>query len=279
MKHFACAKFHFEFFGKLCKKDFWGSGKRILRKRSGSMIDLNKNQRIHLLSIVACLLISSVISQIGFQEDEEAQRLCMEIGPFERHIDACLSNRIQQLVSVAELNEKQITRLRIVAKGVLKGINREDNGTFYYGNPLESHLWKSNLGRILDDKQLVKANEFDLKVEANRVQVLKRYSKAANEVPARADFVAANLQKHLYLTDQQTLKVTELLKTHLDELNERPWDPMLEAFYDEYRSELTKVLAETQLVFFDRKSLINGIGDRTVWDTDWHHATCKDCHA
>lgn len=248
-------------------------------KRSGSMIDLNRNQWFHLLSIITCLLISTAISQVWIQEDEETQRLCLEIGPFENHIDACLKNRILQLSSVAQLSDKQTKRLRVVAKGVVNGVFQKNDGTFHYGNPLESRLWKSNLDRVLDDEQLSRKEAFDLHVETNREQALARYNKAANDFTARANFVAANLQKHLYLTDEQTQQVSELLKVHLEELENKSWDPMLDAFLEAKRPELKKILAETQLVFFDRKSLINGIGDRTVWDATWHKATCKDCHA
>lgn len=241
-------------------------------------MDLSRNHWIHLLSVALCLMFSTVISQFVFQEDEGAPRLCPDIGPFEHHVDACLQNRILQLNEVAELSDGQTRRLRVIAKGVMKRVTQDEDGTFYFGNPLKSKFWTSNLDRVLSEEQLAKTQAFDDQVNLKRQQARARYGRDAFKDAVRANFVVTNMQKHLYLTDEQSQQVTELLKEHLSELNE-DWDPMLEAFLEAKRPELEKVLAESQLVFIDGKSLINGIGRRSVWDSSWQKSTCTDCHA
>ena len=109
-------------------------------------MNLSRNHRIHLLSVVLCLVFSTAISQFSFQEDDEAPRMCPDIGPFEHHIDACLQNRILQLNDVAELTDSQTKRLRVIAKGVMKRVTQDDDGIFLLRKPTQVEVLDFELG-------------------------------------------------------------------------------------------------------------------------------------
>lgn len=244
------------------------------------MIDLGHNRQFHFGYIALGLLLSLVAPALCLQvqEEEAVDRLCVSIGPYENQINACMQNRILQLQSVIGLDDGQVKRLRIVSKGVLEREAKRVDDTFYYGNPILSKFWESNMDRVLSEQQRVKVAEFDEQVIARQQQARIRYGRKPHDSTTKASFVAANLQVHLHLSNDQTQQVSQLLKNHLDELEGKRWDPMLDAFYESKQEELELVLAESQRLFFDGNSLINGIGDRTVWDTQWRKASCTDCH-
>ncbi len=242
------------------------------------MIDLSHGRQLRFWYVVIWLSVSAIVPILWIQDDEESHRLCFEIGPFQDQIQACLQNRILQLDAEVEINDEQIKRLRVAAKGVLKREARRVEGHFYYGNPLLSKFWKSNLNRVLDEDQLARMVDFDKETHANLQRALSDYNSTPHDPATKANFVATNLRVHLYLSRRQTQKVTELLKTHLDELDAESWDSKLTSFYQSNQEELELVLAESQRLFFDGKSLINGIGDRSVWDAQWRKASCTDCH-
>jgi hypothetical protein len=227
-----------------------------------------------------CLLVSTSIPAIyTWQDEDKPIRRCIDIGPFESHIEACLLNRISQLTAELELDLATTKRLRVVANGVLKKEANRRGESFYYGNPLHSKFWKSNLDRVLDEEQIAKLAVTDEANSTRRDEAKQQYNQTPNVAFAKADFVATNLQFHLYLTRDQTTQVRKLLQSHLEEIGDENWEPRLEPFFEANQEQLESFLSESQLMFFDGKSLINGFGDQAVWNDEWRKATCTDCHA
>lgn len=227
-------------------------------------------------SIVLSLPIASGLVQDD-DEEEGIRPMCVQVGPFEDKIEATMQNRIQQLKAEIELSPAQVRKLNVASKGVMKSQASYHNGWFFFGNPTASEFWKKTMGRTLDETQKKNVKEFDAKVD-RRIKDKKRKFNELGSNAANAELVAAHLQKHLYLTDEQVAQVELELTQFLEETEGEAWDPTLSNFYEAKKGELDQALTAPQLLFFDGESLKNGIGDGPFWGGDWRKAKCTDCH-
>lgn len=226
------------------------------------------------------LLLSALISLplMSPQEEEGIRPNCVQVGPFEELTQAVLLNRIGQLKSAIELSRTQAMKLSVAAKGVLKRQADFDEGWFYFGNPMRAELWQKTVKQTLSEEQLSQLEAFDAEVKLASQKARSRYDADEADTDAQADFVSSNLQRFLYLTNSQTQKVRDLLRSHLDGIDREDWDPSLQTFYQSNESDLNQMLTESQRVFFDGQTLKNGIGDSAVWSFEWRRSKCTDCH-
>ena len=236
-----------------------------------------------------CLLFSTLLSAPLALQQQDKVKVC-DFCPNPTHIRAVLQNNIDQIDSVVTLSKKQRAKLEVAAKRVFKLANaieemEADNPQqfrdlkFYRGNPLNSEFFLSTIRKTLDESQRKQWEAFTARLLSFKHYKGRRDLRAIQTIKEKSEVMAGNMQYYLNMSDDQTESVAELLVRYLTENVE--FDPTLVQFTNQYESELSEFMTETQLLFFDGESLINGAGTggANVFHGIWQKFHCTRCHS
>ncbi len=236
------------------------------------MIELTKWHRGWLL---LSLTLSSVVSFILLPQQEEETRFgCQGATDFEEKSRAIMMNRIQQLESALDLTPKQMSRLRVLFKGMVK------EGVFSHQeileNPIKSKIWKKYFDRALTDEQAEQLSDYDAQKTQQQLLVRQKFEADPNSAN-QVELAASNLQSNLYLSDQQTTGVSELLRSYLEDPESADSPRTWQFFYDSQGEQLNEILTEDQAFFFldlGAGRLKGELSKAAIWQK----SNCMDCH-
>ncbi|MEM7456312.1 MAG: hypothetical protein AAF456_18335 [Planctomycetota bacterium] len=198
-------------------------------------------------------------------------------------LENTITNRIQQIKDVVELDAQQLRKLEVAGKRLLIDEDGEDRSLSYFGNPLASDDWKNHISRTLSREQLEQLNAFDeglrRKFETanslNEDNDLESGAVQVEDAISRSTNIALQLQLYLYLSEEQTQLIEQMA---IEYVSDSPAPGNAQSFSERNRENLTALLTESQSSLLSYLNETDGLPPNSLWSDEWQLVRCADCH-